>query len=265
MGLFGATTSSPFGRGQADAILTIGSEDFSRRLIDYFDDLVGVDMCSAFVVDQPRQIRFLFASTKDIEYQEFAEDASRRYASEFWQHDPSLSFRLTAGNSGANLVLQQSKNEIKNAEYRLFCYEAARIFDRASIFGTALGRVVLVSVYRRLSRTGFAETELSRLQQVGDVVVAMTSKHASLKSALSNLHPPVAEIEDQLAKHQSCLSSRERLVCAAILAGQSIKDIARSQDLQVSTVITYKKRAYLKLGISTSRELSTVYERRLDS
>jgi DNA-binding CsgD family transcriptional regulator len=247
----------------AEAILSLGQDEFGGRLIGFFDHLVGVDLCSAFLVERPGRLRFLFASTKDRVHQQFAERASVRYAREFWRYDPALAERVGTRCDGYISVVQQSRSAIKNAEYRHCCYEDPNVLDRASIFGLAGDTVVLVSVYRSLSTGCFTNDEIRSVQLAAAMIVAMTAKHASLCTALAALHPSVDHLAQQLGRIDAQLSFRERQICAAILAGESVKDIAREHDLQISTVVTYKKRAYLKLGIETRRDLERLYNEAL--
>lgn len=51
------------------------------------------------------------------------------------------------------------------------------------------------------------------------------------------------------------LSDREREVCRGILSGKKAERIAADMDVAPSTVVTYRKRAYEKLGISSRTSL----------
>nr|WP_321442865.1 helix-turn-helix transcriptional regulator [uncultured Cohaesibacter sp.] len=51
------------------------------------------------------------------------------------------------------------------------------------------------------------------------------------------------------------LSEREREVCRGILSGKKAERIAADMDVAPSTVVTYRKRAYEKLGISSRTSL----------
>lgn len=51
------------------------------------------------------------------------------------------------------------------------------------------------------------------------------------------------------------LTERERNVCALALAGVSIEGSAYELGIKKSSIITYRKRAYARLGISSLNEL----------
>ncbi len=48
---------------------------------------------------------------------------------------------------------------------------------------------------------------------------------------------------------------RETEVCAAIVQGMTSEAIALKLGISVNTVLTYRKRAYMRLGISCQNEL----------
>lgn len=54
------------------------------------------------------------------------------------------------------------------------------------------------------------------------------------------------------------LSARERAVCLGILAGRKAELIAGDIDVAASTVVTYRKRAYAKLGINSRAALFAI-------
>ena len=86
----------------------------------------------------------------------------------------------------------------------------------------------------------------------------------NLYEAGAAVDPALAElIAVQIARHVeamgepahppalSGLSGRERAVCLGILAGQKTEAIAGAMGLSTATVITYRRRAYHKLGIAS--------------
>jgi DNA-binding CsgD family transcriptional regulator len=51
------------------------------------------------------------------------------------------------------------------------------------------------------------------------------------------------------------LSSREATVCRAFLQGMTTDSVARTLGVKQSTVETYARRAFAKLGVASRREL----------
>lgn len=67
--------------------------------------------------------------------------------------------------------------------------------------------------------------------------------------------PLLPELQDRLAQAYPGLTPREREICARTLSGQTAQAIAEDLTLGTSTVLTYRQRAYQKLGMRKSNEL----------
>lgn len=80
-------------------------------------------------------------------------------------------------------------------------------------------------------------------------------KVPDLSQALRSLD----QIENCLANALVPLTRRESAVCARILYGMSSAGIALELNLGEETVMTYRKRAYFRLGFATQRELLLWY------
>ena len=92
---------------------------------------------------------------------------------------------------------------------------------------------------------------------LGGLVVNAAEKHETLCERSTGtprrLDPNL--LERRLQAHGSGLSSRERQVCARALLGRTIDATARELRIQKTSVITYRQRAYQKLGISRPADL----------
>ena len=95
-------------------------------------------------------------------------------------------------------------------------------------------------------------------------VLVATPQHrlvVNLYEAGTRIDPDLAElIADLAARHYdsgarpdplAALSEREREVCEGILQGRKAEAIAAEMGLSAATVVTYRKRAYHKLGIAS--------------
>jgi DNA-binding NarL/FixJ family response regulator len=68
-------------------------------------------------------------------------------------------------------------------------------------------------------------------------------------------HNSIPTTADFVALLCDRLTAREQQVLTALLRGTSSEGIATQLDLKPSSVITYRRRAYAKLGIATQAEL----------
>jgi DNA-binding CsgD family transcriptional regulator len=74
------------------------------------------------------------------------------------------------------------------------------------------------------------------------------------------LYPPPEQVAQRLLAGWRSLSVREAEVSAQILVGRTQKEIADASGLGVSSVVTYRQRAYRKLGVARRRDLIRLYD-----
>jgi DNA-binding CsgD family transcriptional regulator len=119
------------------------------------------------------------------------------------------------------------------------------------------GRTITLSAFRRGEGGGFNEAELKRLSRSADLLMAFVVRH-------NELNPPAPRPAHGLSVEQATglvralganLPRRELEVCARILRGLTMEAVALDLGIGVSSAITYKRRAYARLGISGTAEL----------
>jgi DNA-binding CsgD family transcriptional regulator len=107
------------------------------------------------------------------------------------------------------------------------------------------------------SAAPFAEGEAARLHGQASLLAALCVKHDRL--CLERGDDAAAQGIDghaaRLAHLQRGLSRRELAVAARVLAGMTSEGIALDLGIGLQSVLTYRKRAYAKLGVSGQRQL----------
>ncbi|MCR4468285.1 helix-turn-helix transcriptional regulator [Burkholderia sp. SCN-KJ] len=88
----------------------------------------------------------------------------------------------------------------------------------------------------------------------------MASAHKRLLGAVSADEAPRDELDLDLVAQwlpelKERLTAREMHVCASFIQGMTSAAIAQSMGLKTSTVDTYAKRAFAKLGVDSRRQL----------
>lgn len=105
------------------------------------------------------------------------------------------------------------------------------------------------------------DADLAELRRITDFLISLVAKHAELTLRRPALTPALSSLDDI----ESCLttgtdlSRREAEVCARILYGLSSCGIAVDLGIGKESVMTYRKRAYSRLGIGSQRELLMWY------
>lgn len=142
----------------------------------------------------------------------------------------------------------QTIDDITDARYRHLCYEVPGVHSRASILVTTRAHgPVAINLYRTLSLPRFSPAELRQLRGWSTLLGALVDRHLALA------RPHAAHRREQSVL--ATLSAREREVIQGILAGQTAKMQAQRLDLSVNTVLTYRYRAFARLGIRREKEL----------
>ncbi|MHB2263776.1 helix-turn-helix transcriptional regulator [Aliihoeflea sp. PC F10.4] len=254
--------------GYVEAIASLvsqtGNDGFSSSFNRLLNTVAAVDLCSAFAVQPDGSLRYLFACGDYEMSPGFAEEASWAYLLRFWRRD-RISRQVFAEKSegGSIRVLRQSPASISDAEYRRDCYERAEVVERLSFYHAAEPRL-FASAYRARPRGGFDALERERLEQLAPILIATLAKHVTIMDdsfASARLSP--AQIAACLQSCDPILSRREVEVASAMIAGWTQHDICARSGISFASVVTYRKRAYQKLGVTNRRELQRLYDARL--
>lgn len=253
-----AQTESP-AHVAARVIAAIGRADFPERLLSVYRDLAGCDLCSAFLWESQRAPKLLFAVGVHPQISGFALSASRAYAKQYWQLDAAVRPNEAHSASGLSL-LRTIAADIRDPDYRRYCYQRGGISERLTLFDAALP-IVSVSGYRTVSRGPTTSQVAQRMADAGPTLIAALRRHNELidRATQSEFSPSRGDL---LEWARECgLSAREAEVAAGLTMGQSQSDIAKSSGLALNSVITYRRRAYQKLKVADRRELRAMCER----
>jgi DNA-binding CsgD family transcriptional regulator len=102
---------------------------------------------------------------------------------------------------------------------------------------------------------------MDHLREIADLLVSLVAQHIELQVRKPNLTPALTSLDEiqECISSATDLSRREGEVCARILYGYSSCGIALDLGIGKETVMTYRKRSYLRPGIGSQRELLMWY------
>jgi DNA-binding CsgD family transcriptional regulator len=220
-----------------------GGPQLASMLLSAAHSLGGVDEVFGYrrVMGKPPEV-LVTASMLD--------DSATRvdlYRRRFHHHDPAIGDAHLFG-SITSFARQIPASAISQAEYRAICFEKPRFLDKLSFGWRGVDGLTMISFYRR--NPGDAKT-LQRLSALAGFSLTALARHKQRSSSADS----VAErIEIRIARSFPALSMRERQVCSRTLAGQTAEAIGEALGIGMSTVITYRKRAYQRLGFSQASD-----------
>jgi len=146
-------------------------------------------------------------------------------------------------------VLHCRADELPVAGWRNDIYVRERLTERFTLLhAPAPGAVQAIHLYRDDRQGFFQPSEIAQLLALAPLL--RQAHHAALQvgAVVADRHAQVAQAERRLLRLAPILSPRERAVCARIACGLSADGIAADLDVAPSTVVTLRKRAYLKLA-----------------
>lgn len=246
----------------ADLVGAIGTDFFADRFLKAMTALAGVDLCSVFVRGRRQPLRLLFAEGQHPMIADFPIRASLDYIRDFWRSDREI-VALMRSSRKLPIIVRKSAADISDPAWRAACYERAGVAERISIV-SAGPPTFIANGYRLDSAHAIGVVEMEKLQHHAPMLMAALERHEHVRSASGNLLSE-AELTQSLMALQCGLSTREAEISAAMMLGETQEEIAHRKRLSHGSVVTYRRRAYGKLGIDNRRGLLQLHRRLMAS
>ena len=230
-------TPAAIPEGLCYLIESLGTAEFPRRMFSSVERMLDGAAAAVYSFGGPEGTRMLIGDWKagggplarhTGEYADFyaAGDPARR-----------------AVREGCVVTTCLQRDELPHPGHRAllagvgFAWRVATLFPAGN--GHWYGLHVLLP-----SRRGPSKAAFERFSHAAPVFASLISRH---------LRGP--EVESRLRALSPALTARETAVCCALLRGRTAPQVATALGVRVSSVHTYRKRAYAKLGIASLPEL----------
>lgn len=153
-------------------------------------------------------------------------------------------------------LLRVRPADIASAAFRRTFFDQPGIVERVSVIQRGAAEWRVLNVSRHHSHGCFSDTELQALVSLASLALPMLP-HNRLSRALA---PPltVAQLEDRFANRFADLTVREREVCARAAIGMSVEATALDLQIARTSVLTYRRRAYQRLSVTSPYELCSL-------
>lgn len=213
---------------------------FATRLLEVAHSATGVEELFAYRIGEGALQ--VLASTSDLG--DVAERAGA-YARRFHRSDPAIAVRQAAAvNTG--FVCRIRADTIKLGEYRKLCFERPRFTEKICFGWRKPDHDLVVTFYQRHDEV---EPDMAQLGALAQLAITGLTRLAP------NPVPLLDRVRRRLALTHPTLTAREREVCARTLVGETARQIGEDLSLGIGTVLTYRQRAYQKLGMNKSNDL----------
>lgn len=249
--------------GAADitpAVLAIGRPHFPQSLIASLRRLADVGHCMvfSFTADGPTHCLLDVGNIPIGGYLGVA------YSEHFHAADPNRDAMLDGQAAASPILLPAFAPSMYSDSYRKLFFDKSGIVDKLAAAIWVDDACFYVNFYRIRSQGRFGVEEAARLKQVAPAVSAAVARHFQEESPERG---PGERLKALIAtaKPFAHLTGREREVCQRILSGLSSEAISAELGISLHSTLTYRKRAYEKLGISCQNELFGIVLRLLTS
>lgn len=231
------------------AVLAIGRPDFAKVLIDTLRRQSDVGHCMVFALSRSGAASCLL----DAGNIPIGGDLGAAYAGQFHESDPNRDALFEAEGS-APIMLPAFAPRMYGARYRKIFFQDSGIVDKCATAIWIEDTCFYVNFYRIAAQGRFRDAERVRLQAIAPAIGASVARHfqqsAAPEQSLAGLFATRAPL--------ASLTPREQEVCRHILLGLSSEAISQGLGISLHSTLTYRKRAYERLGISSQNELFAI-------
>lgn len=153
----------------------------------------------------------------------------------------------------SDVALQRVRpSHIRSPEFRRRIFDDAGIVERVSIIQRGPDAWRVMNVARHASDGLFSDTEIGALIGVACLALPMLPLNRGRSAGRAQL--TVAQLEKRFSRYEA-LTPRERQVCARAAVGMGVEATALDLAIARTSVLTYRRRAYQRLGVASSCEL----------
>jgi DNA-binding CsgD family transcriptional regulator len=235
------SSASLMERHYGNIVDALGTDTFGSIVRDVASDLGLYDIFGFILTDDSLPNPVLATS----------DDRANYYSRKYYGLDPMLKFLRRLPRDAPISVYRISVTDIKNAAYRRDCFESALIHEKLCFVLPWEGKWNVLNVYRA---RGESEPDVEACRLFAEIVMPLMRKHAAVAMHLAH-QSPVARIEQLVRGHFPILTEREAAVCARTASGQTAQEISDELGIAKSSVLTYRRRAYLRLNVSSASQL----------
>jgi DNA-binding CsgD family transcriptional regulator len=157
----------------------------------------------------------------------------------------------------SDIALQRVRPQhIASADFRRRVFDDAGIVERVSIIQRGADAWRVMNVARHASGGVFTDGEIEALVGVACLALPMLPFGRDKQHGRGQLS--VAQLEDRFASRFTELTLRERQVIARATVGMSVEATALDLAIARTSVLTYRRRAYQRLHVSSHYQLCSL-------
>lgn len=235
----------------APAIAALGTAAFAGELLAALNHVLPADHLSLMRFED--RVRPPVLESAIWRGGQHVTRVQRAYLGGLYRADPNLAI-----TEPSVVVRSLHRDAISDPAYRDLCYVRAGVLARLTVAVADGRRLVALNLYRRTASGPFVRDEVERVQSLARFLAALAAKHVGMLGMLLRSRDRadrLAAFAARLHALDARLTRRELDVLARILLGMTSEGIALDLGVRLNTVLTYRKRAYARLGVCSQAEL----------
>jgi len=247
-----------------EVIRNLGTDSFEEKLMNFLSKLVPIDHCAVFTYSNQGEAGHLFTHGKMPQRE--SEKLARDYVEKFHSQDPNYRSIKELEKEQYYRFDRQDVKKNYDPAYQNHFFDRSGLIDKAASIGKVEDGQVYCNFYRMNHSATYSKEEWKTLEKLMPLATALIAAHfelAKLRGTAfmdngsenivnkSIVHNAISNDIEPFNK----LTKRERQVCERILLGYTTTGIGLDLNVAPTSVSTYRKRAYAKLGISSQNEL----------
>lgn len=240
-------------KNMVNVIDNLGNSQFSEAFLKLLNSVVRVEHFSLVQLGE-KEARFI--TSANIKGIDIPKALQKMYLTHYFKKDPNIQLLVKAKKSDKVLFSRLIPEDIEDSSYQHFFDYDIKIVDRLSFSKGSDRGLYCINLYRFSKK--YSSTEIEKITDVSNLLMSCAIKHTRLAGGLSDFltrEAQINELEQRLHAINSKLTTRELGVCARALLGLSSEGIGLDLGIKITSVQTYRKRAYAKLNISSQNEL----------
>lgn len=245
-----------------DMIRALGDPGFQSTVLDKVQPLLPAASWSVYRTGRHCAPALYLSASRGIP--DRTRDCWWAYLSGPYRHDRS--FDTEDPPPAAPRLCHVMAQEIP-PDHRVRVYEPHGMLERVSVVAQESDEVFAVNFYRHEHQAPFSDAQIAAFEGSATALLELARKHVALAAPARLAAPipvaaagpaaamPPGRLRERLLELHGGLTMRELDVCVRLLQGMTQDGIAADLGLGLTTVKTYRNRAFARLGIHFRNEL----------
>ena len=239
----------------------LSNDQFSADLYRLIADFAGIGHCAVLTCEfgrlQEQRLSLIGGSISEY----WAHEMTRQAVSYMVKHNHLFDHNMVEFEKGTIVpgpLFHFRPDPVEHPEITRI-YEASGILEKVYGLGVCNDRVHQLNLFRPVQKGPFTKREIDGLQRLLPLVMNLIVAHFQIcgegKQRTRNRKRVISSMRRQNILQFDQLSAQETRVCDLIVRGLTTEGIATEMGLKISSIKTYRNRAYRKLKISSRSEL----------